>query len=220
MRIGIDEAGRGCVFGPIVVCGVLASPSDEEALRKLAVADSKSFGGDLRKALKKREVIAEGVRNVCSVRIAIAGWRAIDKIDSLDRLERALAGAIISDLLRISSGSEIVLDGQLFEPLREKFANLRAESKADVTDVIVSAASICAKNARDKLCISLMGEEGFFSGGGYPNAKTERWIRSYVSTNKCLPVGIRRSWSWCKRTGVLQLESRDAAEGLGLAGNR
>jgi ribonuclease HII len=53
MRIaGIDEAGRGCVIGPLVVAGLLVKEENLPALSQLGVKDSKLLSP------KKREEIA------------------------------------------------------------------------------------------------------------------------------------------------------------------
>ena len=38
---GIDEAGRGCVIGPLVICGAMIDEKKEASLKDLGVKDSK-----------------------------------------------------------------------------------------------------------------------------------------------------------------------------------
>ena len=41
--LGIDEAGRGCVIGPMVLCGVVMKKHFEPELKKIGVKDSKEL---------------------------------------------------------------------------------------------------------------------------------------------------------------------------------
>ncbi|MFH1105887.1 MAG: ribonuclease HII, partial [Candidatus Aenigmatarchaeota archaeon] len=52
LALGIDEAGRGCVIGPLVVCGALIDESDESRLRKINVKDSKMLSPSQRERIK------------------------------------------------------------------------------------------------------------------------------------------------------------------------
>ena len=53
MRIlGLDEAGRGCVLGPLVVGGFVCDSADEQALREAGVDDSKKLSAKKREALR------------------------------------------------------------------------------------------------------------------------------------------------------------------------
>ncbi|ENN96257.1 ribonuclease HII [Methanocaldococcus villosus KIN24-T80] len=49
MILGIDEAGRGCVIGPLVICGYA---TDEEKLKNIGVKDSKKLNKKERERLK------------------------------------------------------------------------------------------------------------------------------------------------------------------------
>ncbi len=52
MRLGIDEAGRGCVLGPLVFGACLVGEADEPGLRALGVRDSKKLSPKKREALR------------------------------------------------------------------------------------------------------------------------------------------------------------------------
>src|SRR3989338_9486207 len=49
--LGIDEAGRGCIIGPLVMAGVLATEEQIEDLKKLGVTDSKVLADIQRRTL-------------------------------------------------------------------------------------------------------------------------------------------------------------------------
>ncbi len=52
---GCDEAGRGCIIGPLVVAGVSVTPEEEEKLKRIGVKDSKELPHH------KREELAEKI---------------------------------------------------------------------------------------------------------------------------------------------------------------
>jgi len=51
LSAGIDESGRGCLLGPLVVAGVSASPDGVRSLRELGVKDSKLLSPKRRESL-------------------------------------------------------------------------------------------------------------------------------------------------------------------------
>ena len=59
MIVGIDEAGRGPVIGPMVMCGVAIEESELDELEKLGVKDSKLL------SVEKRKELADSSRRVC-----------------------------------------------------------------------------------------------------------------------------------------------------------
>ena len=46
--LGIDEAGRGAVVGPLVICGLVISEKNEKKLKKFGVKDSKELSPEKR----------------------------------------------------------------------------------------------------------------------------------------------------------------------------
>lgn len=56
MRIGTDEAGKGDLFGPLVVAGAMVSPDVEDGLGKIGVRDSKSIRSEKRISDLSREI--------------------------------------------------------------------------------------------------------------------------------------------------------------------
>jgi len=56
---GADEAGRGCVLGPLVICLATVEQEREEELRKIGVKDSKLL------TPKRREHLYGKIREIC-----------------------------------------------------------------------------------------------------------------------------------------------------------
>ena len=71
---GIDEAGRGCVIGPMIIYGVCVTKRNERALRKIGVKDSKQL------TAKKRERLSRLILEIVdSVKEIVVSPQEIDQ---------------------------------------------------------------------------------------------------------------------------------------------
>jgi ribonuclease HII len=116
----------------------------------------------------------------------------------LNELERTAARRVIEGAPGVT---RIVADGErVFGALRSEYPNLEAHDHGEDFHVAVAAASIVAKDERDRLFEAIVeryrGEFGEVRGGGYVNAATADFIRRYHERYKKLPSETRRSWSW------------------------
>lgn len=133
--VGIDEVGRGCLAGPLLVVAARAKADLPAGLR-----DSKLLSREQREEFHKILI------NVCEYG---EGWVTPAEINALGLgrcLKLGVRRAIAN--LSVELDEEIVMDGICnYIPL--KFKNRRCEAKADNNYPIVSAASIIAKVTRD-----------------------------------------------------------------------
>jgi len=197
IQLGIDEAGRGPVLGPLVMAGLVADEAGRRRLADLGVADSKSFGSGA-KAQAQRAKLAEVLQQEFPHRLLFFSPSEIDqavKHKGLNRLEQQGARQILQSL----SWEQAVLDGQtLFRPLAN--ACIKAVNKADRDFIVVAAASILAKNARDQALEELLApfalEFGGGQGGGYPNPATLRFVQWHWQRFGSLPACYRTSYQW------------------------
>jgi ribonuclease HII len=199
--LGIDEAGRGPVLGPMVVAGVVLKPQSASALTRRGVVDSKSFGAG-EDARRERSELALHIRRLAAdVQVEVFDHVEVDRFAEqgrLNELERRAAKAIID---RCPSVKRIVADGvKVFGLLRHRYPHLEAHDFGETYHVAVAAASIVAKDLRDHLfeAIALRydSEFGPIRGGGYVNAATADFLRRYHARYRCLPEETRRSWGW------------------------
>lgn len=221
--LGLDEAGRGPVLGPLVLCGVCLESTQLGALGALGVRDSKAFGStDAGRA--RRAELARQIRDLAQVELEIAEADEIDRcseMGGLNKLEQLLAARIIE---RCAAPERIVADGQrLFAPLTRRYPQLVALDKADATELTVAAASIVAKDERDRrfhaLLAPAIAELGAVRGGGYPNAATAAFLQLHVERFGRLPAGVRQSWAWPVLAALQQrvgIATQRSAEQLGL----
>lgn len=201
MILGIDEAGRGPVIGPLVLCGVWVRRRQLKTLVEIDVRDSKSFGSSSQARLRRRQLagqIRSLAAHVCLLCVDAAEVDRRVRLGELNLLERELASAIIQSG---PNAKRIIADGErLFGPLAETHPGLKAINKADQISPVVAAASIIAKDERDRrfdeIVCGLEEEFGPIKGGGYANPATAAFIKAYFDRNGTLPPQVRRSWSW------------------------
>ncbi|UCE09072.1 MAG: ribonuclease HII [Candidatus Thorarchaeota archaeon] len=203
---GVDEAGRGPMIGPLVVCGVLVNPSDLRNLEALGLKDSKTLSSSRREQLELRirdlaskivlqtiaasEIDARRRRGTTLNEIEVDAFAAV--IQSLRPLEVFVDAA---DVNADRFGAAIAIRSGL---AAEK-TRFISEHKADAKYPIVSAASIVAKVERDRRIRELHGEYGDF-GSGYPNdPKSIDFVRGLMLEGQEMPDIVRRSWESVKR---------------------
>lgn len=157
IEAGCDEAGRGCLAGPVYAAAVVLPPDFENAL----LNDSKQLSEKNRYAL--REVIE---REALAWAVGVVDNREIDKINILRASILAMHRAL--DGLKVRP-QEIIVDGNRFSP----YGNLPATTivKGDGKYMSIAAASILAKTYRDD-CMRRLHEEfpqyHWDSNKGYP----------------------------------------------------
>lgn len=201
MRIlGIDEAGRGPVLGPLVVAGVVCE--DQEDLRALGVRDSKRLSPE------QRTILAQAIEKVSPLRVHPVSASELDawmEEESLNRLEARVFAEVIREL----APDEAVVD--CCDTVESRFGvrilqdlgyelPLRVEHKADENHPVVSAASIVAKVARDKAVRRIGRELGKTVGSGYAHdPHTRAFLKEWVSIHGEVPPHTRRAWKTSRR---------------------
>ncbi len=207
MRVaGVDEAGRGCAIGPLVVAGATFPEDSVPRLVELGVKDSKQL------TRARREELAPQIRTLASgVRFFELQPAAIDsvvnrgvKLRRLNYLEAVVMASIIRDLQPDAAYvdasdvdeeryNETILRLLPFRP------RLVCEHRADSTYPVVSAASVLAKVRRDEIVARLREVYGDFNSGYPSDGRTIEWLEAYYAKNRCWPDMVRRSWEPVKR---------------------
>ncbi len=134
--VGIDEVGRGCWAGPLLVVAAQQTGDLPEGL-----ADSKTL------SKKRRETIFQ----LLTPNFQFGeGWVQPEEIDALG-LTRAMRLGVSRALIMVSADevSEIIIDGNI-NYCPPEFTRVQAVIKADQVHPVVSAASIYAKVLRDE----------------------------------------------------------------------
>ncbi len=201
---GIDEAGRGPVIGPLILCGVCFEESQLPFLKKIGVRDSKKLSP------KRRKELAKTIKDNClSFEIIKVSAKEIDKRETdkitLNRLEELKMADIINklkpDVIYIDAADVIEERfGKSIERSLDYHPNkIISKHRADDIFPIVSAASIIAKDTRDDVIDKFKAKYGDI-GSGYPSDKrTTDFLRNWIKKNKNFPPFVRISWETTKK---------------------
>jgi ribonuclease HII len=208
---GIDEAGRGSVIGPLVVCIAVCKRDDEKLLRKFASKDSKML------TPTQREAAYAELKKFCKFRwveIAAADLDKLMKTTSLNDIE----AQAMADLIKKAEDGDVMIDmpdrySWTFRKRMEKFKvkKFEAEHKADEKYPIVAAASICAKITRDAKIAEIRDATVDF-GSGYPS--DQRTIDALIDKEKrkSLEPFIRKRWKTLERIKQTKLFDGEPVE--------
>src|SRR3989344_7165540 len=181
MRIlGIDEAGRGPLAGPVAVGAVSISPDFNKKFFK-GIKDSKQLSPEERELWFS--LAQEGKRrNELDFKVSLVSERVIDR--------HGIAYAIRLGVKRVLRGlgvegesSQIFLDGALKAPpeFKHQLTVIRGDEKIPV----ISLASICAKVIRDRKMVRLskkFPKFGFDINKGYGTLLHRNALKKYGST--------------------------------------
>ena len=198
---GVDEAGRGCIIGPLVIAGVLVKEENLPTLRQIGVKDSKLLTPN------KRETLAEEIPRIAEKHViiklspadidrAVASGR---KLHKLNRLEAETMAQIINVLKPDEAyvdAADVVEDRfkrHIQERLNAKTI-ITSKHKADKTYPVVSAASILAKVERDKEIAALSAQYGDFGSGYLTDPKTMTFLKEWLRTHGEYPDCVRKSY--------------------------
>ena len=184
IEVGVDEAGRGCLWGPLFAAAVVwpeeGSWTDEIRVISAQIKDSK-------KVTPKRRAVLEAAIQRCAVAWALGRVEAAE-IDQLgmtkaNRLafQRAIAGLPVQP-------ERILIDGIL--GLREDMLvagqEQVVEPKGDGAYLAIAAASILAKEGHDRAVVELCTTEpilveryGLLSSKGYGTAKHQAAVKEH-----------------------------------------
>ncbi len=206
MRIlGVDDAGRGCVIGPLVIAGVLIDDKSQSKLLEIGVKDSKLLSRRLREQLseKIREIAIETCIFKLSPTEIDKAVNSQKRLHKLNRLEARAMAKVIEALrpdVAIVDASDVLPDRyktHIME-LLSFHVQIISEHKADLNYPVVSAASIIAKVERDYDIEALKAEHGDFGSGYASDSKTLSFLETLMKNHLMYPRFVRRSWKPAK----------------------
>lgn len=168
LEAGCDEAGRGCLAGPVFAAAVILPPAFSEE----GINDSKQLS--LKERRRLRHVIEEKAQAWC---VASVSAEEIDRINILNASILAMHKAL--EGLKLQPGY-IIVDGNRFKP----YANIPYACivKGDARYASIAAASVLAKTHRDEYMEFADGEYPSYNwkqNKGYPTQEHRRQIQKY-----------------------------------------
>jgi ribonuclease HII len=167
---GCDEAGRGCLAGPVVAAAVILPNTFEHPL----LNDSKQLTHTQRETVRL-EIIEKAV----DYAIAFVDRETIDKINILNASILGMQQAL--DQLKIRP-EFVIVDGNRFKPYSVPYKTI---VKGDSLYKSIAAASILAKTERDRYMENLAKEHPEYNwqkNKGYPTAEHRDALRKFGVT--------------------------------------
>ncbi|MFP3256270.1 MAG: ribonuclease HII [Candidatus Nanopusillus acidilobi] len=198
--LGIDEAGRGPVIGPMVIAGYCIEEEKIELLKSLGVRDSKEL---TRK--QREEIYNEIIKLTDKYKYIIIDPKTIDYYvykNRLNYLEFENMIKIIEEIKpdKVIIDSPMVNTKKIVEYIKNNLkinVEIVAENKADKNYPVVSAASIIAKVIRDREIDKIKEKLNLDIGSGYPS--DERTIEVLKKDYDKIKDYVRESWITIKR---------------------
>jgi ribonuclease HII len=171
IEAGTDEAGRGCLAGPVVAAAVILPKNFEHPL----LNDSKQL------TEKQREILRSFIEeNALAFGVAFISEEKIDEINILQASILGMHKAI--DQLKMTP-EHIIVDGNKFKP----YQNIPHTTiiKGDAKFMSIAAASVLAKTYRDEFMQKIDKEfPNYFwkQNKGYPTKQHRNSIREFGAT--------------------------------------
>jgi ribonuclease HII len=207
---GLDEAGRGCVMGSLVVAAVIF---DTEVLSQIPVADSKKLSKKRREQLYSQilqEAQEFSIVEVSAIELNNQHRQGL----TMNQIEvRAFAKALnqldytpdkvyldAADVFESRFGHNV---GRLWSC---KDIPIVSQHNADLTIPVVSAASILAKVRRDEIMSGILSSLGAPAVSGYGDPKTTNWLKDYYINNGGFPTQVRYFWKTLERVKNMALQ--------------
>lgn len=190
IELGLDEAGRGCLFGPVCVAGVIWL--DEDPNPDLEIKDSKKMSEKKRKILREyieSNAIAYNIQFVCS-----------EEIDKINILEASILGMnqCIDEIVKNKKIDTILIDGPQFN-FYDGIPHVCING-GDNKYKSIAAASILAKTHRDEWIENIVRDNpelekyGLLKNKGYGTKEHLEAIKKYGITR-----WHRRTFGICKK---------------------
>ena len=168
IECGVDEAGRGCLAGPVTAAAVIL-PTNYKNSR---INDSKKLS-EKERTILQREIIKDCI----SYSVSHVSPKIIDKINILNASIKAMHLSI--NKLKVKP-NYILVDGNKFK--RFKKIPHKCVVKGDSKFLNIAAASILAKTFRDKLMENYhmkYPEYGWKDNKGYPTLRHKESLKKY-----------------------------------------
>lgn len=200
---GLDEAGRGPVFGPMILCGICFRKSKLHYLIENDVKDSKRVSPKRRAKLSK--LLKQNCHSFKSIELTPQEIdQRKEKNISLNQLELIKFVEIVNELkpehifIDAADIDEIRFGNNLKTKLKYNPEKIISKHKADDIYPIVGAASIIAKVERDEIIEKLKEKYGNI-GSGYPSdERTIRFLREWIREKRSPPIFARLTWKTTK----------------------
>ena len=203
--LGIDEAGRGAVVGPLIIAGAMFNETDLPKLKALEVRDSK----DLSPA--RREELEGKIKDLAADFVVVSiSAQKIDESRSHGTNLNRLEINHMTEIIKSMKPNKVIVDSpeantekiknEIIGKLGDMKIEVVSENYADKNYPPVSAASILAKVIRDRSIMGLEKRLGEEIGAGYPSdERTIDFLKRILEKHDDYPDYVRKGWATSQR---------------------
>jgi len=192
IEIGVDEAGRGCLAGPVVAAAVILDPAMDHPMM-VGIQDSKKLTEK-----KRDEARAFIEKNALAYHVAFVGPERVDEINIRNATFEAMHEAIDHVTKHLETSQvRLLIDGNGFAPFKD--IDYELVVGGDHLYMSIAAAGILAKTYRDEFINKICDEDpgllkyGFRKNKCYGTKEHMEAIKSYGVTSH-----HRKSYAPCK----------------------
>ena len=171
LEVGTDEAGRGCLSGPVVAAAVILPFNYHNEL----LNDSKQLSEAKRKILRpiiEKDALAFGVSFIDE-----------KEVDQLNVLQASITGMQRAIAIMSITPEYVIVDGNKFKPYKD--IPFKTIVKGDAKFMSIAAASVLAKTYRDDFMEKIHKEFQVYNwkkNKGYPTKEHRKAIQEYGIT--------------------------------------
>ena len=202
--LGIDDAGRGPVIGPLILAGCLVDEETRKEFKKIGITDSKAL------TKKRREFFEKIIKEKSlGIEYQVISPEKIEEYNKkevkLNEVEAIYVSKIINKLNKKDTKIKVFVDCPSVNLVKwadylktnvKDLSNLEisCEHKADQNHVSVSAGSIIAKCVRERELTKIKEKFSEEMGSGYTSDPlTQKFLKKYAK--KYANTGIfRKTW--------------------------
>jgi ribonuclease HII len=189
VEVGLDEAGRGSLWGRLYVGAVIMSPEDEGySDHGVALGQIK----DSKKLTKRARAILNDYIQENAIETVVT-WAEPEEIDSINILQADMAAMHRALCSFVTPFQRILVDGNYWNdwtnPDTQEVIPAVTIEKGDSVSLPIAAASIIAKESHDQWVLDVLAQDptlndryGFGSNMGYGTAKHMEGLKLYGPT--------------------------------------
>lgn len=197
--LGIDEAGRGPVLGPLVVCGAAVPEDKLDIMGRMGIKDSK------RLTPKRRNILSRKIQKIAECHLVKISAQDIDNLRAKDVNLNEIEKIAMIKIINMANPDSVIIDSVDVDPDRLKREvqevinegiSVKSEHGADDKYLPVAAASIVAKVERDMEIEKLARKYRKIAeiGSGYPSdPRTKAFLQNFEYDE--MPDCVRKSWA-------------------------
>jgi ribonuclease HII len=197
--MGVEEAGRGPIVGPMIITGVVFMKSDLPKLKEIGVKDSKML------SRKQREALFPKIQKIAKdYRIIEVSPQEIDQRYAVGINLNKLEAVKFAELINELKPDVAIIDcpspnPKGFEQYLSQFISHKCrivcENYADKNYLEVGASSILAKVTRDWKIDEIAKAVGMPIGVGYPHDEvTLKFVEKALKNKEWLNKYVRKTW--------------------------